>query len=91
MKSKIKEELKSVKHEVRNKTVGYIVTAFGLVAGLAWNDAIKSLIEYYFPLTDQSVWAKVIYATILTLIIVLISVYLMRITKRQEDKKEGKR
>jgi hypothetical protein len=90
MKNKLKEELKSVKHEVRNKTVGYIVTALGLVAGLAWNDAIKSLIEYYFPLTDQNVWAKVIYAAILTLIIVFISVYLVRIMKKQEDKKEEK-
>ncbi|HLD34421.1 MAG TPA: DUF5654 family protein, partial [Patescibacteria group bacterium] len=44
IKSKIKSEVTSVKQEIRNKVAGYIVAAFGLVAGLAWNDAIKALI-----------------------------------------------
>jgi len=33
---------------VKQKIVTYVIAGFGLVAGLAWNDAIKSLIEYFF-------------------------------------------
>ena len=36
---KIKQEGAELKKEVREKTLGYILTAFGLVAGLAWNEA----------------------------------------------------
>jgi hypothetical protein len=90
VKEKIKEEIHSVRKEVKDKTVGYIITALGLVAGLAWNDAIRSLIEYYFPLSEKSVWAKLIYAAFLTLIVVLISVYLVRIFNK-EKRKEGKK
>ena len=39
------EEDKRIRDLVRERTMGYIVGALGLVAGLAWNDAIKSLIE----------------------------------------------
>jgi len=86
IKKKIREEINGVRNEVKKRTVGYIATALGLVAGLAWNDAIKSLIEYYFPLSGQSVWAKVIYAALLTIIIVLISVYLTRLFIKEEKK-----
>jgi hypothetical protein len=82
--SKIKEEISSVQDEVRNKAVGYIVTALGLVAGLAWNDAVKTLIENYFPARENTVWAKFLYASILTVIVVSISVYLVKIFKKEE-------
>ena len=42
------DELSNINKKVTEKMFGYILTAFGLVAGLAWNDAIKSLIEYFF-------------------------------------------
>ena len=42
---KIKEKSKEFQQEVREKTFGYIVASFGLVAGLAWNEAIKAMIE----------------------------------------------
>lgn len=86
VKEKIKEEIHSVRKEVKDKTIGYIVTALGLVAGLAWNDAIKSLIEFYFPLSGQGIWAKLIYAGLLTLVIVLISVYLVKIFNKEKKK-----
>ena len=40
---KIKAEQMRIREEVRKKTIGYIVAALGLVAGLAWNDAIKTI------------------------------------------------
>lgn len=81
---KIKEEQEKLGREVREKTVGYIVASLGLVAGLAWNDAIKTTIEYVFPLSLNSVWVKIFYAFLITIIIVLVSKYLVRIAGRKE-------
>jgi len=88
VKEKIREEIKSVRKEVKDKTIGYIVTALGLVAGLAWNDAIRSLIDFYYPLSDKGVWAKMIYAAVLTMFVALFSIYLVRIAKKESRKKE---
>jgi hypothetical protein len=90
IRKKLKSEIRSVRQEVRNRTVGYIVAALGLVAGLAWNDAIRSLIEYLFPLSANSLRAKFVYAVLITLVIVFITVYLMRIAQKDEISKEKK-
>lgn len=90
IKNKLQEEMASVKREIRKRTVGYIVTALGLVAGLAWNDAIKSLIEYFFPQNQSGFQAKIAYASIITLVAVLVSVYLMRLFEEDDMKEKGK-
>lgn len=68
----------SLKKEIRTRTIGYILTALGLVAGLAWNDAIKSLIDRLFPLETDGIWVKFAYAVIITLVVIIISVWLGR-------------
>lgn len=85
---KLRLEISQVKHEMRNKVSGYIITALGLVAGLAWNDAIKSFIEHFFPANEKTFWAKLIYALIITFIVVIISIYLVRFLKKEEKKLE---
>ena len=45
---KIKEHQSILRKEIKEKTIGYILAAFGLVAGLAWNEAIKSFIDQFF-------------------------------------------
>ena len=84
----MKKEAKRLENEMRERIAGYIVGAFGLVAGLAWNDAIKSLIEYFFPLKQNSVAAKFIYALSITLVLVLVTVYIVRFFKREKEKGE---
>lgn len=81
---KLKEERAKLQKEIREKTVGYIVAAFGLVAGLAWNEAVKAAIEFVFPHSTDSLFAKFLYAAMVTLIVVVISVYLVRLTKKEE-------
>lgn len=86
---KIKEESKALQKAIREKTLSYILTALGLVVGLAWNEAIKSLIEYFFPASSgNTLFAKFYYAIFLTLILVILSVYLTRIFKKDEKKDE---
>ena len=81
------ERVKRLQRELRQKTFGYIIAAFGLVAGLAWNDAIKIAIEYIFPFSTETIIAKLIYAIIMTAIVVLISIYIMGTIEEDEKKR----
>ncbi len=92
----IKDKGVEIEKEIREKTIGYILTSFGLVAGLAWNDAIKSFIERFFSDSGNSLKAKFAYATIITIIVVIVSLYLSRIfhvekkiARREGEKKEA--
>lgn len=93
--AKITEKISTIKNkgaelekEVREKTLGYIITSFGLVAGLAWNDAIKAFIDRFFADSGNGLKAKFLYAFILTVIVVAVSLYLSRIFKVEKKKKE---
>ncbi len=77
-----------MEREVREKTLGYIITSFGLVAGLAWNDAIKAFIERFFDEPGDGLKAKFLYAIILTVAVVAVSLYLSRIFKVEKKKKD---
>jgi len=79
---RLKEEGGEIKKEIRERTLGYITAALGLVAGLAWNEAIKSLIDYFFPLASGGVWPKFAYAILATLIAVVAGVYFVKIGRR---------
>jgi C4-dicarboxylate transporter len=84
---KIKKESEEIKTEAKQRIIGYIVAAFGLVAGLAWNEAVKSLIEYIFPLSRNTLLLKFIYAILITLVLVFISIYLVKLLKAEEKNK----
>jgi len=86
IKNKIKNSSQKIKKEIQEKISGYILAAFGLVAALAWNDAIKGLIEYFIPLSKNTVLAKFIYAVALTFAVAVVSIYL---TKLLSNKKEA--
>ncbi|MDD2731951.1 MAG: DUF5654 family protein [Candidatus Pacebacteria bacterium] len=83
---KISESQRKLRQEMKEKPVSYIVAAFGLVAGLAWNEAIKGMIDYFFPLNKNSVLAKFIYAVLVTFAVVLITFYLIKIIEKEEKK-----
>ncbi|RJQ14372.1 hypothetical protein C4553_01495 [Candidatus Parcubacteria bacterium] len=69
---------------MKQRTVGYIVAAFGFVAGLAWNEAIKALIESFFPLAKNTLTAKFGYAVIVTIVVVVLTMYLFRLARKEE-------
>lgn len=75
---------KGLKTEVGMRVTGYIGAAFGVVAGLAWNDAVSTLINLLFPLQRNTVYAKFIYAVIITIILVMLTVYISRLFNREE-------
>lgn len=89
VKEKIRKENKRLASEIGDKINQYIGAGFGLVAGLAWNDAIKSLITYIFPSEGSgSLWAKFAYAFLMTLVVVLFSLYVSRLIKRGKTEKK---
>lgn len=84
----INKELKPptnhMKEELKTRTLSYITAGFGLVAGLAWNDAIGSLIEFIFPLQRSSVLMKFLYAVVITGVLVAVTFYLARLFKERD-------
>ncbi len=82
---KIKEHQAILKKEIKEKTVGYILAAFSFVAGLAWNEAIRSFIDQVFPHSNSSVLIKFVYAVLVTIIIVIVTVYLIKLTEKKEE------
>jgi ABC-type Na+ efflux pump permease subunit len=83
---KIIKEARAAKNQVKDKIVSLIAAAFGLVAALAWNDAVKSLIDYLFPVSNGGLIAKFIYALGVTILAVLLVYYLERIFAKKEEK-----
>lgn len=55
-----------------------VTTAFGLVAGLAWNDAIQKLIEQFIG-TGDALPSLFIYAIVVTIVAVIVTVLLARV------------
>jgi hypothetical protein len=84
-----KKKKTKFERELRERTVGYILTAFGLVVGLAWNETIKSLIEYLFPMAKNTLLAKVAYALLLTVALVAATLYLKKILIKEEERGEN--
>ncbi len=80
---KIKEEIEQTKRALKEKTATLIIGGFGLVAALAWNEAIKSLFDAYFKESNGLI-GKFIYALIITVIVVIVSIRLGKISEKKE-------
>lgn len=78
-KNNLPEEVKSLKIEILEKMSSLATAGFGLVAALAWNDAIKSLFLVMIP-QNSNIIAQFIYAGLITVVIVLITIKLGKLT-----------
>jgi hypothetical protein len=71
-----------MKKEVAEKIAALMTAAFGLVAALAWNEAIQSVFKEGGPLfflASSGPWA---YAIIVTVIAVVATVWIGRISEK---------
>ena len=66
---------------VMETILGLVTTAFAFVAGGAWNEAISTLISQYLG-TDGALTGLIIYAVVVTIIAVLVTVILARFAAR---------
>ncbi len=83
--SKIKETSREFRFAVAQQTRGYLTAAFGLVAGIAWNDAVRATIDsFYSPDSAGGIIAKFIYAAIMTLVAAVLTFMLTKISLQKE-------
>jgi len=73
--------------EILEKLSVLITAAFGLVAALAWNGAIRAIFEKFFGTADQ-IWAMLVYAVVVTLIAVFAISWIARVTLKAKEKLE---
>lgn len=78
---RLKREAVLARREVFSKTITLIVSAFGLVAALAWNEAIKALLASVFK-QEAGIVSLFVYATLVTVFAVLATIYLGRLSAK---------
>ena len=79
---KIKREAKEFRKELENRIITLIVSAFGFVTALAWNDAMTSWINTFIKPGD--VWYyKIINAIIITLISAIVIYLIVKFSRRK--------
>ena len=74
-------ELTKLQDGLSKRLPAIIITSLTLTAGLAWNDVIQSIINYYVPENkkqEMNVWAKLMYVIILSIVIIIIIGVLVR-------------
>lgn len=77
-----------MKSEVIDKLAALITAAFGLVAALAWNDAIKSLFVEggtLFFMASYGIWG---YAMLVTVIAVFVTIWIGKLAERARREEE---
>ncbi len=88
--AKITEKETSFRKELFEQFVTLSTSGFGLVAALAWNEAVqafvKDYIERFYP-NQSGVISKFIYAVIITVFAVIVTYQLSRLASRWGIKK----
>ena len=73
-----------LKFEILDKIAALIAAAFGLVAALAWNDAIKALFKEVFGTSDH-LGAMLAYAIVVTIIAVILTIFVARAASKAKS------
>ena len=78
-------KIKETQRAVREKMLTLILGGFGLVAALAWNDAIQALVNSVLPKGNDLI-GKFIYALLITIIVTIIALQLKKLSSGGETK-----
>ena len=76
-----------MKGEIIKQMAALSAAAFGLVAALAWNGAIQAIFKAVFGTAD-SITAMVVYAIIVTIIAVVVTMQIGKASERFAKPKE---
>ena len=74
-----------LKVEVLDKIAALVTAAFGLVAALAWNEAIKAVFKEVFGAED-AVGPMLMYAIIVTIVAVILTIVVARAASKAKAK-----
>lgn len=85
-KQRLTEEFTRVEREFFKTMSTLVISAFALVAALAWNTAITKILERYLALQpESSIFSWLLYAFIVTLVAVLVTVYIGQNFREKEQ------
>lgn len=70
-----------MRSEVIEKLSSLITVAFGLVAALAWNGAIKAIFIKFFG-TAEGIGPMLVYAVVVTLIAVIVTIWIGKASEK---------
>lgn len=80
------KEIRELKVETLSKMTDLATAGFGLVAALAWNEAIQSLVNAFLPKNSNGgIIAQIAYAMIITTFVVIITVKLGKMVGRAKE------
>lgn len=85
---KVHAQSKEVRAAFADQTMSYVTAALSVVAGLAWNDAVKAAITHFFPAEASSIAAQFLYALLMTVVVVLLTLVLRRVIGLVKPKAE---
>lgn len=79
-----KEREKSFHHELLNQMVTLSTAGFGLVAALAWNEAIQQIVKDYVEprIPGSGLLSRLIYALLITFFAVLVTYQLSKLAAK---------
>lgn len=84
----VQKKVGGVSDKVVHRFATYILAGFGIVVGLAWNDAIQTLVRVLFPLETNSVVAKFVYAAVITIVLIGVTMQLSKKEKTSQEHRE---
>lgn len=73
-----------LKVEILDKIAALVTAAFGLVAALAWNEAIKAIFKEVFG-TAEAIGPMLIYAIVVTIIAVILTIVVARAASKAKE------
>lgn len=76
-----------MKSEVIEKIAALLTAAFGLVAALAWNGAIKAIFVQVFG-EAEGLGPMLVYAIVVTIIAVIVTIQIGKASERAKKKEE---
>jgi len=80
----MKKQAQEVKGQVLQTIATLITTAFGLIAALAWNEAIKAIILQFLP-KGSDLTGLLIYAVLITIIAVVATILIGRAIAQPDE------
>lgn len=73
-----KEDLVKTKIEFMSRLITIVIAGLGLIAALAWDEALKHLFKVLFP-NEATFASDILYAVIITLLATIVSLYLRKL------------
>ncbi len=87
IKGSLSKQVKETNKQILSQSLGFMSSAFALVAALAWNDAIRALLQRYFH-ESSGLISSFIYAILVTVVAVIITMRLNKIAERLNTRGE---